>query len=512
MVKIAFLSIAFGLLTFTTLSGTCVAGEDTNLPVVDEPKNSATADLFTNLITNLRKEKKLVGLATMIMVDGQVEAVAVDGERKKGSGVPIEIGDRWHLGSISKSVTATMIARLVESGQMQWSDTVGNCFPDVVMHDDWKTVTMRQLLTHTAGARPNFPLSVAIKWPKSDLECTEARREAVLDVIAKKPTYPPGEKHAYSNVGYTIAGAMAEKVTGETWENLVKREVFEPLVLTGAGFGPPKSSDQTIEQPRGHRRIFGLKIAMDDQDDNTPIIGPAGTVHMTLPDLCTYATEHLRGELGTGKLLTVETYKQLHTPELNHYACGWVEKPPTYEIPYTTYWHNGSNTMWYALVVFVPGKNMVVGVTSNDCDIKQAESAAWKVVEASANQFNTAGDAELRKILPSKAFPKKSPFAAVRWQDSLPEVRVGEEWFQFVSLDGITAEDIVTFSKRFSEEEWQKRFEEDLVEVLVRMGHVPKDSVRLVVRRLSSSETQTFEEVPMTEENLRAIKAAGINP
>ena len=90
-------------------------------------------------------------------VDGQVEAAAADGERKKGSGVPLEIGDRWHLGGITKSITATMIARLVEAGRMQWADTVGEIFPEASVHQDWKPVTLRQLLTDTAGAPANFP-------------------------------------------------------------------------------------------------------------------------------------------------------------------------------------------------------------------------------------------------------------------------------------------------------------------------------------------------------------------
>ena len=229
---------------------------------------------------------------------------------------------------------------------------------------------------------------------------------------------------------------------------------------------------------------------------------------MTLSDLSKYSTEHLRGDLGTGKLLSAETYKLLHAPELDQYACGWVQKKPTYEIPHTMYWHNGSNTMWYALVVFIPGKNMVVAVTSNDGDIAQAESAAWEVVEASANQFNVEGDAAHRKSLPSEALPKKSPFAAVRWRDSQPEVRVGEEWFQLVSLDGIAAGDIVTFSQRSYKDQWRKRFEEDLVEILFRMGHEPKDAVRLVVRPLGSSETRTLEDVAMTKANRKAIRAA----
>jgi hypothetical protein len=120
---------------------------------------------------------------------------------------------------------------------------------------------------------------------------------------------------------------------------------------------------------------------------------------MTLGNLCKYATEHVRGELGAGKLLAAETYKLLHTPRLRNYACGWVVKEPTHEIPHRVYWHNGSNTMWYALVAFIPDRNMVVAVTGNDGDIKAAESAAWKVVNASANQFKVDGDATRRKSL-----------------------------------------------------------------------------------------------------------------
>jgi CubicO group peptidase (beta-lactamase class C family) len=242
---------------------------------------------------------------------------------------------------------------------------------------------------------------VRLKGLDLDPGCTEERRKAVIDVLTEKPAYPPGGTFAYSNVGYTIAGAMAESATGVSWEDLVKREVFEPLELKDAGFGPPKSPSKTLDQPRGHRVMYGRKTSVSDDDDNTPIMGPAGTVHMTLANLGNYATEHLRGELGAGKLLAAETYKLLHTPKLRDYACGWVVKEPTNEIPYTVYWHNGSNTMWYALVVFIPDKNMVVAVTANDGDIKAAESAAWKVVNAGANQFNVEDDATLSKSLPS---------------------------------------------------------------------------------------------------------------
>lgn len=379
-----------------------VAGEvfdsrDHEAPRSDGPASAPLA----KLVTDLRTEHKLVGLAAMVMVDGNVVASAAQGERKKGSGVPIELGDRWHLGSITKSITATMLARLVESGQLRWTDTIGERFPDGSIHKDWKPVTLQQLLTHTSGAPANFSFGVRLSGLGVGPECTRERRKAVIDVLAQKPAHAPGKTFAYSNVGYTIAGAMAERATGVSWEDLIKREVFEPLKLTESGFGPPRSPDATLDQPRGHTSVLGWKVSATDAEDNTPIMSPAGGVHMTLRNLGTYATEHLRGESGAGTLLAAETYKRLHKPALNHYACGWVIKPPSDEISDTVYWHNGSNTMWYALVVFIPARNMVVAVTSNDGDVKQAEPAAWKVVNACANQFNAEGNAARHESLPS---------------------------------------------------------------------------------------------------------------
>lgn len=490
-----------------------LASEQINSSHDGPPKNEGQVGAsLGKLIADERKEKNLVGLAAMVMVDGQVVAAAADGERKKWSGVPVEISDRWHLGGITKSITATMIARLIEASQMQWSDTVGEIFPEASVHEDWKAVTLRQLLTDTAGAPAYLPMEVALQRPTLGPECTQARREAVLNVIAEKPAYPPGEKYEYSNVGYTIAGAMAEKVTGATWEDLVKREVFEPLELADAGFGPPKSGDKTLEQPRGHKTIRGRKFPVDDETDNTPVMGPAGTVHMTLQNLCTFARDHMLGQVGAGKLLSTQTYKLLHTPELNYYACGWIRKEPGEEIPYTVYWHNGSNTFWYALVVFIPERKMVVAVTSNDCDFDQAIAAAWEIVKASVEQFDVEGDAEHRKSLPSESFPKKSPFAAVRWQHSQPEVKVGQQWYKLVSLDDLPISEIVIFSQGTYGNSWRKRFEEDLVELLTRMGHPPQDKVTLVVQSLTSEETQVLESFPMTEANRQAIREAAQAP
>lgn len=355
----------------------------------DQPPRSSgpSGEKFAELIADLREEKNLVGLAAMVTIDGKIEAAAASGPRMNGKGVALEIGDQWHLGGITKSITATMIARLVESGKMDWSDTVGEFFPEGTVHADWKAVTLKQLLTDTAGAPAQFPRKLWFQRPSPGAERMAARREEVLNVLGTPPAFPPGQKNVYSNVGITIAGAMAEQATGTPWEDLVQREVFDPLKLTGAGFGPPRSSNAKLEQPRGHATRLAGKIAMPDKADNSPIMGPSGSVRMTLEDLCLFANDQLRGELGHGQLLSAESYRLLHTPALNHYACGWIVDEPGRSVPFTTYWHNGSNTMWYALVAFIPETKMVVAVTSNDGDSVEAEGAAWKILRESVQEF-----------------------------------------------------------------------------------------------------------------------------
>ena len=350
----------------------------------DKPMAGAQAirDRLNELVPEIRADKKLVGLGAMIMVDGKVVAAVVDGERKRGSGIAIEVGDRWHLGSITKSMTATMIARLVEKQELEWTTKVGECFEDSIeMHGDWRDVTLEQLLTHASGAPPNFPIVTRFQRPPEGEKRVKARKKAVAAILLKKPNTPPGRSFAYSNVGFTVAAAMVEEKTGKSWEELIRQEIFIPLSMAQAGFGPPKDGETSLSQPRGHQKIGPFKRATGQEEDNSPIMAPAGSVHMTLAELCAYGNEHLSGERGKGKLLKAETYKRLHTPQLKNYAFGWVVPDKNRWTDERLIWHNGSNTMWYALIVLLPDRNSVISITSNDGDIKTAEEAAFQIVK-----------------------------------------------------------------------------------------------------------------------------------
>jgi hypothetical protein len=104
-----------------------------------------------------------------------------------------------------------------------------------------------------------------------------------------------------------------------------------------------------------------------------------------------------------------------------------------------------------------------------------------------------------------KRYPKLAPYSAIRWIDPTPEVKVNETWYELVAINDVEAKDIVKFCKEKEERLWQKRFEEDLVEMMARIGHEPGEKVTLKVRDLKTGKTETLKDVPNTHANRQAI-------
>ncbi len=106
-------------------------------------------------------------------------------------------------------------------------------------------------------------------------------------------------------------------------------------------------------------------------------------------------------------------------------------------------------------------------------------------------------------------YEKLSPFTAVRWQGDAPLVELDGRWYRPLVIGGKEVKEILLFCRKTWPGKWKKRFEEDLVEVLTRMGHAPGREVDLVLFNASQGEDVRMDDVPMTEENrLRIWKAA----
>ena len=132
--------------------------------------------VLQSTLRQLRSDTGLTGVAAAVMTDGRFKGVAVDGERRRGTGVAVTVDDRWHAGSIAKSMTATLMAVLEREGQLSFDTALPELLPGIEMADGWRPCTLQHLLTHTAGAPANFPWKVLKVWPDSAEELVAARR------------------------------------------------------------------------------------------------------------------------------------------------------------------------------------------------------------------------------------------------------------------------------------------------------------------------------------------------
>lgn len=358
------------------------------------------------LLRPILEQSVVPGMVGAVVQGTRLIESGAAGVRAKGSPEAVTVNDSFHLGSCTKAMTATMIAMLVEEGKLSWSTTIADVFPERAesMKAQWRTVTLEQLLTHRAGAPAD--LTKDGLWGRlwnfhgSGLD---ARLMLLDGVTRKEPAAKPGSKFIYSNAGFAIAGAMAERATGEPWERLMQERLFQPLGMGSAGFGAPGDA-ASVSQPRGHHPD-GTPVPPGAGADNPIAIGPAGIVHCTVSDWAKFVSLHLEGDRAASRvlgadcrLLKPESFLKLHAPPVdrkdpNQYAMGWGiatrpwasgSSPQKPDAPGRVLTHDGSNTMWFCVVWIAPERDFAVMVASNQGG-KAAETAcdqaAWALIQ-----------------------------------------------------------------------------------------------------------------------------------
>ena len=337
--------------------------------MVSRPSAPAAQDDLTILAEDLRTRLGVPAIAVGITSSDGPTRLGVAGMRRVGGSDPVHAEDRFHVGSLTKSMTATIAARLVQRGEISWDTTVSQIDPQLAatLPESARTITLSQLLAHRAGLpddRNPGPIHMRLWMLEGPI--TDQRREAVRLILSNQANTPPGERMVYSNGGYIVAGWMLETVSKESWESLIQRELFEPLAMRTAGFGPPGLDPPDPDQPMGHGRqgdqLTPVPTAIGA--DNPPVFGPAGRVHCSIADLAAYARLHLRGLRGSeDDYLPDEFFAHLHAdPESDGYALGWAIQGEAAE---RRSLHAGSNARWYAVILVWPERDLAVVAAMN---------------------------------------------------------------------------------------------------------------------------------------------------
>jgi CubicO group peptidase (beta-lactamase class C family) len=335
-------------------------------------KGKTDVQNISTFLDSVRSEHGMPAIAAAVVLDGRLAALGVAGERKLGSGVAVTSSDQFHLGSCTKAMTASMIARLVQKKKLDWSTNLKDTFPDFVgvMHPDYHEVTLYDLLTHRAGlhsADKNAPAGKTLHEMHLLPGTGKEQRETYVRLMLFEPPHvTPRTQEAYSNVGYSVAAAIAERQTGSDWSTLMRKYLFKPLGMKTVGNGAMGEPGE-IRQPWQHE-VKGHKVHPVEPGrfaNNPRVMFPGGGVHCSMEDWCKFVTLHFTGKHKGRRLLKKKTLKKLHQPASgkDSYACGWYTS--------TRGWggevlaHAGSNLRNFAVVWMSPEKKFAVMVATN---------------------------------------------------------------------------------------------------------------------------------------------------
>lgn len=308
---------------------------------------------FQPTLEAVRAEFGVPAVGGAIVTKEGIKVLEVAGIRKHGSPVAVETGDRWHLGSDTKAMTATLVGVLAQKGAISWDLTMPQAFPEwsQTMKNRFKEASLERLMAHRSGIL-DVTADESAALTDTSKSIPERRREFTRLLVHREHSEEgllfdaPGFMFRYENANFIVAAAMIERRTGKSWEDLMKTEIFQPLGMTTAGFGAPGNAND-VKEPYGHSDASGQRVA--SKGDNTPALGPAGTVHASLGDWARFIRLHLDGSEGSLTLSSV-TLTRLHTqfqtnniyPE--RYGWGWGIFDADGGIGLG---HDGSNNLWY---------------------------------------------------------------------------------------------------------------------------------------------------------------------
>ena len=209
------------------------------------------------------------GVIVFVSDDGR-EFEATAGARPHGP------GDRFRVGSVTKTFTAAIVLQLVEEGRLELCDTIEEHLPGVVPSGG--SITIRQLLSHRSGLAnmTDFPA-----WLDEVSRSPSTRPVDTLRYAAWQPmAFRPGTEWGYSNTNYIALGLIVEKVTGETYGAQLEKRILEPLGLDDTKL--PTS-----------RQVEGLQ----DAGENPNVPWAAGAIVSTTRDLARFYSALLDGEV-----------------------------------------------------------------------------------------------------------------------------------------------------------------------------------------------------------------------
>ncbi len=254
-----------------------------------DPKVQAGITMLDEWI-RAQVEYEGVGLVIGIVHDQEVVLLKAYGHSSLDPMMPMSEDSIFRIASHSKLFTAISVLRARDAGALRLDDPVVDHLPwfDIKnRHPEARAVTVRHLLTHTAGLPRE---SIHPAWTEFEFPEAEAVRDTVSD---QETTYATETKWKYSNLGFTLAGMVAEAASGTSFADLVNQGILEPLGMDSTSVGPiPADHEDRLATGYGRRMADGSRQAMPFVDARA--FDPATGVSSNVPDMLKFLQWQMR--------------------------------------------------------------------------------------------------------------------------------------------------------------------------------------------------------------------------
>jgi len=260
----------------------------------------------------------------LIAADGVPVLQAAYGMADRSLGAPNRIDTKFNLGSLDKMFTAVAILQLVEQGAVSLDGTVGDYMPDYPNPDVAASVTIDQLLTHTGGLGDYFDVPGYLD------ACGEIRSLGdYFALIADEPLlFEPGSRMGYSNAGYIVLGLVIEAVSGMSYFDYVRDDLFAPSGMTDTACYELDAGVENLAS--GYTNRDWDENELEEPVANTSMLpvrgGSAGGGYSTAPDLLAFANALMRHELLTASSTELATTGKVSIRDGVSYAYGFFDR------------------------------------------------------------------------------------------------------------------------------------------------------------------------------------------
>jgi len=348
------------------------ASDDAPPPIqtgVADAHFTAPIDAGRARIASLRDNAHYPSVSVAVWAHGAIVWTEALGYRDLEADTPATVRTRYPIGSVSKTLTASAVMRLVADGVIDLDQPIEAYWPDTPTH--YRGVTMRQLLSHQAGVRHYglawTPPAFSEAYTNVAYESVEAGLAAFIE---DEPRFAPDQSFLYSTYGYSLASRITEAATGEDFLPLMDRVLFAPLDLRETAPDRPGARGENVVTEYMAPFAWGPRFRAPPTNSSAKWAG--GGFVSTPRDLAIFA-----GHLLTGDYLSSEAFAEMTTPrtmangETNpqRYGLGWRDGQMRYprgsESTLRIVHHGGRAAGSECMLMLVPDRALAVALCGN---------------------------------------------------------------------------------------------------------------------------------------------------